>query len=561
MLKELLIKDFAIINEVNIQFQDKMTAMTGETGAGKSIIIDALGLLTGGRGSSEFIRTGAEKAVIQGLFDISKNKDTQAILNEQDIDFSDKMLVLKRDFSANGRNVCRANGELISLAVLAEIGQTLVDIHGQNQSQSLLQEENHLTILDKFAGSELEQLKSKYFSVFQEYKSAQQKLRNIQKNAQELAQRRDMLTFQISEITEAQLLPNEESELEEQRDQLANYEKISSALRDAYDQLSGNIVDNTGGVMEELNSIADYDSDFKQVGDTVTESYYNLQDSMSTISRLLDGLDYNPQRLDEIEKRLQLFQNLEKKYGPTINDVIEFGEKAQTELDDILDENSSPEILEEQIEQLTTKLTDMAKQIHTKRQAIATNLSRQIKEQLNDLYMEKTEFRVNFEVADDFIETGKDLVNFELKTNPGEDFKSLAKIASGGELSRIMLALEVITSQALNISTIVFDEIDTGVSGRVAQAIANKIYLIAQKIQVLCITHLPQVAAMSNIQLYIKKTATTDSTTTAVANLNDEQRIDVIAQMLSGTKVTDLTINNAKELLDLAHQKQNELIS
>ncbi|MDO1605553.1 DNA repair protein RecN [Lactobacillus sp. YT155] len=561
MLKELLIKDFAIINEVNIQFQDKMTAMTGETGAGKSIIIDALGLLTGGRGSSEFIRTGAEKAVIQGLFDISKNKDTQAILKEQDIDFSDEMLVLKRDFSANGRNVCRANGELISLAVLAEIGQTLVDIHGQNQSQSLLQEENHLTILDKFAGSELEQLKSKYFSVFQEYKSAQQKLRNIQKNAQELAQRRDMLTFQISEITEAQLLPNEESELEEQRDQLANYEKISSALRDAYDQLSGNIVDNTGGVMEELNSIADYDADFKQVGDTVTESYYNLQDSMSTISQLLDGLDYNPQRLDEIEKRLQLFQNLEKKYGPTINDVIEFGEKAQAELDDILDENSSPEILEEEIEQLTTKLTGLAKQIHTERQTIATNLSRQIKEQLNDLYMEKTEFRVNFEVADDFIETGKDLVNFELKTNPGEDFKSLAKIASGGELSRIMLALEVITSQALNISTIVFDEIDTGVSGRVAQAIANKIYLIAQKIQVLCITHLPQVAAMSNVQLYIKKTATTDSTTTAVANLNDEQRIDVIAQMLSGTKVTDLTINNAKELLDLAHQKQNELIS
>ncbi|GKQ42558.1 DNA repair protein RecN [Companilactobacillus sp. RD055328] len=561
MLKELLIKDFAIINEVNIQFEDKMTAMTGETGAGKSIIIDALGLLTGGRGSIEFIKTGAQKAVIQGLFDISKNSNTKEILDEQGIEYSDSMLVLKREFSINGRNVCRANGELISLSILAEIGHTLVNIHGQNQSQAILNEDNHLGMLDGFADSNLITKKTQYVELFNDYKKLKQKLYNIQKNSQELAQRKDMLEFQIAEIDEAKLQANEEDELVEQRDQLSNFDKISNALNDSYSQLSGSIVDATGGVMEELNTVAEYNLEVDDVSKTVTGAYYQLQDAMSTIQTIVDGLDYSPETLDEIQKRLLLIQNLEKKYGPTVNDVISFGENAKQELLDITDADSKPDKLMEDIEQLTGKLKELAHEIHSIRVQTATRLSKQIKEQLNDLYMDKAEFQVKIDLIADFIETGSDVVTFELKTNPGEDFKPLVKIASGGELSRIMLALEVIMSKNMNISTVVFDEIDTGVSGRVAQAIANKIFLIAQNIQVLCITHLPQVAAMSNTQLYIKKAATEDTTSTAVSNLNDIERIDIIAQMLSGTKVTELAKNNAEELLKLANNEQKKLIS
>lgn len=561
MLKELLIKDFAIINEVNIQFQDKMTAMTGETGAGKSIIIDALGLLTGGRGSVEFIKTGSSKAVIQGLFDISDNKNTRAILSEQGIEVDDFMLVLKREFSSTGRNVCRANGELISLATLANIGRTLVNIHGQNQSQAILDEDNHLEILDGFAGSELDTKKEQYLELFNSYKKLSQKLRNIQKNSQELAQRKDMLEFQINEINEAQLKVNEEKELVEQRDQLANYDKISAALNDSYNQLSGSIVDNTGGVMEELNTISEFNSEVNEVSQSVTEAYYQLQDSMSTIQAIIDGLDYSPETLDEIQKRLVLIQSLEKKYGPTVDEVIEFGQKATQELADITDIDSEPTKLSANISELSNKLSNLSSEIHKIRVKTATKLAKEIKSQLAELYMDKAEFRVDIKNSSEFMDEGTDIVTFELKTNPGEDFKPLVKIASGGELSRIMLALEVIMSKTMNISTIVFDEIDTGVSGRVAQAIANKIFLIAQNIQVLCITHLPQVAAMSNTQLYIKKAATEDSTSTAVSNLNDYDRIDVIAQMLSGTKVTELSKNNAKELLELASSEQKLLIS
>lgn len=561
MLRELLIKDFAIINKVSIEFTDNMTAMTGETGAGKSIIIDALGLLTGGRGSVEFVKTGAEKAIIQGLFDVSNNKSTLEILKSQGIEMEDSMLILKREFSLNGRNVCRANNELISLSTLHEIGKTLVNIHGQNQSQALLNEENHIDILDNFAGKVLENKKDEYAVVYSNYKKQLQKLRHIQKNYQDIEQRRDMLTFQVSEIEEADLLADEEDDLVIQRDQLANFDKISSILNDSYAQLSGNIVDATGSIMEQLNDISELDGSIKNVSDAITESYYELQDSMSTIMGIIDGLDYSPQKLDVIEKRLQLIQNLEKKYGPTVNDVIEFGNKAKQELQDINSENIDPSKLEEELENITKELTDLAKEIHSLRLKTATTLSKKIKAQLSDLYMDKAEFKVKIIDADDFLENGFDKVSFELKTNPGEDFKALVKIASGGELSRIMLALEVIMSNILDINTIVFDEIDTGVSGRVAQAIANKIFLIAQNIQVLCITHLPQVAAMSNTQMYIKKAATEENTSTAVYNLNNDQRVEIIAQMLSGTKVTDLTMNNAKELLDLADTQKKILVS
>lgn len=564
MLKELIINNFAIINELQIDFKSGMTALTGETGAGKSIIIDALGLLVGSRSSVDFIRTGQDSLKVQGLFEVSSSSPVFAILDKYGIDHTDKSIIIKREINRKGRNVCRLNEELVNTTTLKEIGKYLVEIHGQNQQQELLDEDNHIDILDRFADDKLEKLLSEYHKLFDEYQTKKARLRAIQKDSQNLAQRIDMLKFQTEEIDSTQIKQGEDDALEDEKNHLANFEKISEALQESYRTLSENnigVVDALGNVRDQLDDISGYDKVYKELYDSINGAYYQIQDDMSTISDQLDGLDFDENRLDEIQKRLISLDNLKKKYGPTLDEVIQFGIDAHDELSKIDIDDSTEAKLVQDIQDSQDQLMKLGKQLSDDRHQVATGLEKSINYQLKELYMKNARFDVGFKTLDEdsLTEKGIDQVRFNLKTNVGEDFKPLAKVASGGELSRVILAFEAIIAEKMNVETIIFDEIDTGVSGRVAQAIGDKIYRVSQAVQVLCITHLPQVAAMSDRQFQIEKKTIKNKTSTSVSLLNDHERIDAISLMLAGTKVTDLTKEHAQELLELAQGEQKRL--
>ncbi|KRL68381.1 DNA repair protein RecN [Companilactobacillus versmoldensis] len=564
MLKKLIINNFAIISQLQLDFKNGMTALTGETGAGKSIIIDALGLLVGSRSSVDFVRTGQNSLTVQGLFEVSKDSPVFAVLDKYGIKHEDNLLIIKREINRKGRNVCRVNNELIKTTVLKEIGRYLVEIHGQNQSQELLDEDNHIDILDRYADDSFVSLLTDYQTQFSDLQAKKSRLRAIQKDSQNIAQRIDMLKFQIEEIDSAQVKSGEDDQLDEEKNHLANFEKISTALQNSYEILSTNstgAVDSLGKVRQELEDIKEYDSAYQELYESIDGAYYQVQDDMATISDQIDGLDFDENRLDEIQKRLIVLDNLKKKYGPTLDEVIQFGKDAHDELSKIDMDDNSQDKLEKQIDQQQAKLMKIAEKISQQRHETAKTLIKSINHELKDLYMKNARFDVDFKIlnSDNMTEKGIDQIRFTLKTNLGEDYKPLVKVASGGELSRVILAFESIIAEKMNVETIVFDEIDTGVSGRVAQSIGDKIYRVASALQVLCITHLPQVAAMSDQQYQIQKKTAHNKTETEVSLLNSQARIEAISLMLAGTKITDLTREHAKELLELAQGEQEKL--
>lgn len=557
MLQELIIQDFAIIKNIDIQFSEGLTALTGETGAGKSIIMDALGLLVGGRGFSEYVRTGAQKAVIQGLFTVTAEQ--QKILSEfcqnHGVDWDDQTLIIQRELQANGRNVCRINTHLVPVTVLKQIGKYLVDVSGQNQSQSLLDASTHIDFLDAFGQKQIAPLLTAYQTEYRRYQQLKRQLDNVQNNQQQRAQQLDMLQFQIQEIQTANLQVNEEEKLLEEQKRLSNFEKINTNLQTAYAALAqGNtgIVEQLGTAAKAMQDIDEYEVEYNQIAQEMTNAYYDLQDSQERIRQQLELQDYNPKRLDEIEQRLQLIQDLEKKYGNSIEAVLDFGQQAQEKLQRLQTEQQDPQQLQTELDQQTQILQQKAQLLQQRRQKAAQQLVQAIGQQLKSMYMSKTVFTVHFQHCQYNLK-GNQTIEFYLQTNPGENAKPLAKIASGGELARIMLAIKTVLSRYQTVATLVFDEIDTGVSGRVAQAIGEKMAQIAQHVQVLCITHLPQVAAISDQQYLVEKQSQKQKTNTVITALSPKQRVEVIAQMLEGTKVTTITRQHAAELLQLAH--------
>ncbi|MQS88676.1 DNA repair protein RecN [Companilactobacillus mishanensis] len=564
MLKKLIINNFAIISQLQMDFKNGMSALTGETGAGKSIIIDALGLLVGSRSSIDFVRTGENSLKVQGLFEVNSNSPIFNVLDSFGIKHDDNQIIIKREINRKGRNVCRVNNELVKTNVLKDLGKYLVEIHGQNQSQELLDEDNHIIILDRFSNEKAHNLLNTYRDKFHEFQDKRARLRAIQKDSQNIVQRIDMLKFQISEIDSANLTSGEDDSLDDEKNHLANFEKISSALQASYQLLSENntgVVDALGNVRDQLDGIQEYDSAYQELYNSINGAYYQLQDDLTTISDEIGSLDFDENRLDEIQKRLIVIDNLKKKYGPSLDEVIQFGIDAHDELEKINIDDTSEEQLKAELQSMQAELLELAKELSDERHKTATKLSKSINHELKDLYMKNAKFDVEFNSLGDntLNENGMDAIRFNLKTNVGEDFKPLVRVASGGELSRVILAFEAIIAAKMNVETIVFDEIDTGVSGRVAQAIGDKIYRVAQSLQVLCITHLPQVAAMSEQQFQIEKKTAHDKTETEVSLLDDHERVEAISLMLAGTKITDLTREHAKELLELAQGEQEKL--
>lgn len=564
MLQELSITNFAIIEHLDIAFEAGMTVLTGETGAGKSIIIDAVGLLAGGRGSSEFIRTGADKAVLQGMFILPADGVTAQLLDEAGIDHADNTVILQREITKSGRNTCRINGMLVNTTTLKQIGETIVDIHGQNEHQELMQPEKHLGLLDEFAAAKIRKLKQQYQQQYDHYQQLNRELRQKNANEKEWAQRLDMLNFQVDEIVAAQIKVGEEAALIAERDRLDNYQMINQALQQSYTLLAAGeettgAVDMVGTAMNALEPIANLDSAFNEITVNVKNAFYGLQDAAGQISNQLDLQEFDEGRLDEIEQRLDVLSQLKRKYGDSEQQILDYYQKIAAELAKMTDSEENSEDLAQRVTNAKDKLLKTGEALSDKRRTAAKVLQRQIHQELKDLYMDKAIFEVRFKPTKGQIyRSGLDSVEFYIQTNPGERMRPLAKIASGGELSRMMLALKTIFSESQGITSIIFDEVDTGVSGRVAQAIAEKINGIAHFSQVLCITHLPQVAAMSDHHYFIAKKITGKRTKTSVTKLDNAARVKELARMLAGTKVTKLSLEHAEELLQLADEEKDE---
>ena len=561
MLAELSIKNFAIIEALSISFEKGLTVLTGETGAGKSIIIDAIHLLVGGRGSAEFVRHGEDKAEIEGLFQIDDpNHPVIGKTMEFGIEIEEGMVVVRREISRTGKSVCRINGKLVTISILREVGSTLVDIHGQHEHQELMDETRHLPLLNQFGGEELFHSLVEYSQVFHRYEHILHKLKSLTENDQKTAHRLDLIQFQLDEIQKADLKPFEDEELFEEKRKLGNFERIFEAIQSAYNALQGEQkgLDWVGMVMGNLEDAAALDSAYQDIFDSVSSSFYQLEEAVRSLRNEMDVLEYDPQRLNEIEDRLNEINQLKRKYGKTIDEIVEYAAKIEEEIETLQNKETHIEELEKELSSIKKDLALEAKQLTELRHKWANKLTKLIHKELKELYMAKTVFEIRIDSdMNHYSKNGVDHVEFYISTNPGEPLKPLSKVASGGELSRIMLALKSIFSKHQGVTSIIFDEVDTGVSGRVAQSIAEKIYKVASGSQVLCISHLPQVAAMADTHLFIAKIIKGGRTKTSVTPLTKEDKIKEIGRMISGVEITDLTKKHAEELLQLAVKTKN----
>ncbi|WP_432226143.1 DNA repair protein RecN [Limosilactobacillus fermentum] len=564
MLQELTIDNLAIIDHLALEFDDHMTVLTGETGAGKSIIIDAVSLLAGGRGSQEFIRKGEEKLSLQGQFEIPKLLGYVAQLDELGISHDDGVLIISREIHRSGRNTIRVNGTLVNAATLKQLGSGLVDIQGQNEHQLLLRPEAHLGMLDQFANAKVQPLLASYQEQYQEYRRLEAAVNQKKANEQQWAQRLDMLRYQVKEIGDADLRADEEDELIAERERLEHFQQIATTLQQVVGVLNDDeeapVLDQVATIMNAAQEIAPFDPEYDDLAQSLSDAYYSLQDVANQAGHQLDSLEFDEERLATINARLATIADLEHKYGESLADVLAYYDQIKEELTDMEAAADSGSDLEERLNAVQADLLNQGNALSQVRQTAARKLAKQVHTQLKELYMDKAVFEVNFAKTKKpvFSATGIDQVEFYIQTNPGEAMGPLARIASGGELSRVMLALKTIFAQGEGVTSIIFDEVDTGVSGRVAQAIADKIRLIAEGSQVLCITHLPQVAAVAQHHLLIQKRVHDQRTTTSVTPLNTNQRVEELARMLAGDTVTKLAREHASELLTMAKQKAQD---
>ena len=550
MLLEISIKNFAIIEAISLNFEKGMTVLTGETGAGKSIIIDAMNMMLGARATTDVIRHGAPKAEIEGLFSVENSHALQMIFDEQGIELGDE-IIIRREILQNGRSVSRVNGQMVNLSVLRSIGQYLVDIHGQHDQEELMRPQLHIQMLDGFGDAGFLELKQAYQTNFDAYRKMRKQLLEIKKNQEEHKARIEMLEFQMAEIESASLQPGEDLKLNQERDKLLNYKNIADTLTNAYTMLDNeefSSLANVRSAMNDMESLEDYDAEYREISSSLSESYYVLEDVTKRLEDIIEDLDFDGNRLMQIESRLDLIHAITRKYGGNVDDVLMYFAKITEEYNLLTGNHLSSDDMEAELKKLEVSLVDLATKLASARHNLAQQLEIEIQQELKDLYMDKARFQVQF-TKGKFTREGNESVEFYISTNPGEDFKPLVKVASGGELSRLMLAIKSAFSRKEGKTSIVFDEVDTGVSGRVAQAIAQKIHKIGQNGQVLAISHLPQVIAIADYQFFIEKISNDHSTVSTVRLLTVEERVEEVAKMLAGENVTEAALSQARELL------------
>ncbi|UCH98962.1 DNA repair protein RecN [Staphylococcus haemolyticus] len=561
MLQTLSIKQFAIIDELEIHFSDGLTVLSGETGSGKSIIIDAIGQLIGMRASSDYVRHGEKKAIIEGIFDIDENKDVIHILHNLDIEIDEDFLLVKREIFSTGKSICRLNNQIVTLQDLRKVMQELLDIHGQHETQTLLKQKYHLKLLDDYAEDKYLSTKDKYQNVFNQYKSKTKELEELESADQALLQRLDLMKFQYEELEEASLKEGEIEQLEVDIRRIQNSEKLSMALNNAHVTLTDEhaITDRLYELSNHLQSIDDILPDkFSKLKEDIDQFYYTLEDAKHDLYDEMSNTEFDEQMLNELESRMNLLNNLKRKYGKDIYELITYKDKLQNEIAKIENYEESTSQLREEISQLYDEVMLKGKVLSRERRTVARTLRDHIVSEIQNLQMKDANLEISFQLLDKPTIDGIEFVEFLISPNKGEPLKSLNKIASGGELSRIMLALKSIFVQSRGQTAILFDEVDSGVSGQAAQKMAEKMRDIAEYIQVICISHLPQVASMSDHHLLISKASNDDRTTTQVKELENDDKIDEIARMISGASVTELTRENAKEMISQNQRKSSK---
>lgn len=564
MLKTLSIWNFALIEHVQIDFDKGLNILTGETGAGKSILLGALGMVIGRRTNIDAIRSGCEFMRVEAVFTLDNNL-VKDFLTKYNILVEDDDLIITRQININGKNSVQINNCHTTMAILRQLGELLVDIHGQHANQALLKPIKQLSLIDMYDGNAIQKQKEAYLEKYYQWLQIKQKLADSKINTQEMAQRLDMLKWQINEIENAKLTLGEDEKLESEIKVLANAEKISLLTQDAYKLLyegeNGKfaILSSLSQVRKDLENLAQYDENMAKVHQILDEAYFQIQDSADEIRSYGESIDYNPQKLDMMQSRLNDIDKLKRKYGNTTEEILNYLAKAKEELTYIENYDDNLAKLEQELSLLAKDVSQEALILHELRQKSAKALEMAIMKELASLSMADAKLVINLTLNNDFTENGADDVEILFSANLGEDLKSLAKIVSGGELSRIALALKTITAKKDDIDLMVFDEVDTGVGGKTAQMMAEKIARIALYRQVICITHLPQIAAMADAHFYISKETKNNKTFTTIDEINYDAKLAEIARMSSGIDLTQASLENAEEMLTNA-RKRKELL-
>lgn len=561
MLLELSIRHLAVIEHVHLHCKQGFHVLTGETGAGKSIIIDALGLIAGGRSSSDLVRYGSDKAAIEALFQVEADHPVWTVLTRIGIEADpEEHLIIRREITAQGKSTSRINGQLVNLAMLKEVGEWLVNIHGQHEHQSLFKVEEHIRWLDLFGEKQIQPVKQAYQTAFDQFQGIQKRVKELQETSKQALQMMDLYRFQVEEIRSANLESGEDEALAEEKRKLASAEKLFQHAADAYDFLNGGNkgLEAVSRAVQKIQDIAPLDSAHLQpLLEQVQNAFYQLEDAVYQIRDYRDGVEFNPGRLNFIEQRLDTLSLLRRKYGDKISDILTYVENIERELDEVEHKDETLQQLQKEEQAAMEQLRQWGAKLTEVRMSVAEQLAGEIITELRELHMERTQFKVNIASGEKkWTRDGADQVEFLISANPGEPLRPLSKIASGGEISRVMLALKSIFARVDRIPVLVFDEVDTGVSGRAAQSIAEKMSKLSKSCQVFSITHLPQVACMADVHYLIQKTIDGDRTYTNIADLKGIERIHELARILGGVEVTDKTLEHAQEMLDLANDKK-----
>ena len=560
MLIQLNIKQFGIIESATIELKNGLTVLSGETGAGKSMILAAISQLSGQRTSTSYIRYGEEKASVEGVFDFPKNKEVINIFKDLDLDLEDEVIIIRRDIYSSGKSVCRINGTIVNLSTLKKVAVYLLDMHEQHDNQILLVEKNHLNLIDSFNKEEIKKVRTEYKEKYKEYKVVTEKIENLKQQESDILQKVDFLKFQYQELTQMKLKKDEDISLEKDIDYLENFEKVNTLAYSITDGIDGEygILSKLAEIKSNLGELSRYNSNFEEKYEEITNLYYILDDLKYEVSSYTDDIEYDEEKLDRLIFRMDKIKTLEKKYSRSLNDLIIFREEIKEELEELenYEENYDKYIVEQK--NILAELKSLGDKLTTIRKKTAQKLESLIQEELKFLYMDKSTIKVDFKDKE-YASDGKDDVRILISANLGEPLKSLSKVASGGELSRVMLALKIIFSRSIEATSIIFDEIDTGVSGRVSQRMAEKMYQLGVGSQVLCISHLPQTTALADTNLLISKEVIDKRTLTSIKELDEQQKIEEVARMISGDKMTRLSEEHAIEMLKLAEKTKEEI--
>lgn len=563
MLLQLNIENFALIEKLTISFENGFNVLTGETGAGKSILIDAINYVLGGKFNKDLIRTGEDKTYVEAVFTIENEKTEQSLKNLE-IEYDD-LVIIGRETFQTGKSIAKVNGKAILLSNLKSLSATLLDIHGQHENQNLLEPGNHIIYLDYFGGDNLNKCLEDYKENYKRLLEIESSIVGIEGKEGEKEKLIDFYKYQLDEINKANLKEDEDIELETEYKILSNAEKITKSLISSHvilsqgDDNSTSVYDNLGIAIKELRNIEKHIEKAKTIADSLEEAYYNIEENIEELRRLKDNIVYDEERLEYVNSRIYQISLYKKKYGNNIKEILEYKNKIEKQYNELVNSTETIEKLKREKSKVLVHLGQQADKIHNIRKESALRLQEAVKNELNFIGLEKSTFKIEVEKTESFNENGSDKIQFLIATNPGEPLKPLVKIVSGGELSRIMLALKTVFVDKDEIPSVIFDEIDVGISGRIAQSVGEKMYSISSSHQVFCVTHLPQIACMSDVHFLIAKIVKENKTYTLVTKMNLEQKEKEIARMIGGAEVTKLTLDHAREIIALAGKKKKVL--